>query len=241
MTKSPFFTIANLIEYATSSSAARRRAIIEQYHNPQLYPFNWHGASDAIFSGRACGTDGIDEFIDSEKSRLKSLRTGEIERDRRTQHILELVELLEVSDISKVSAGAVAQPAAGLPQDLVLEGLIVRVRPNLTLSRMKEGKKFREIGIVKCHQLCSQSIDESSAKLYAVALHMYADAALKGSDIQPDLCRVYDLYGDKVHKAPTNQKRLRAKLADAAQEICDRWEIVGERLRERKARSRKAS
>ncbi|MFI0845728.1 hypothetical protein [Mesorhizobium sp. IMUNJ 23232] len=241
MAKQPFITISNLVEYATTSSAARRRGIIEQYHHPQIYPFNWHGASEAIFSGRACGSPGIEEFIDSEKSRLKSLRTGDVDKDKRLQHVLELVELLQVSDISKVVAGAIPQSTADLPQDLVLEGLVVRIRPNLKLSRAKEGKRFREIGIVKCHQLTSQNLDENSAKVYAVALHMYAETVLKDSDIQPDLCRVYDLYADKLYKAPSSQKRLRTRLSDTAQEICDRWDIIGERMGERKSRPRKAS
>ncbi|HTV71009.1 MAG TPA: hypothetical protein VMF90_20970 [Rhizobiaceae bacterium] len=241
MSKQPFLTLANFVEYATTSSATRRRAIIEQYHNPQVYPFNWHGASDAIFAGRVCADQSVESLIDSEKVRLKSQITGEGEKDKRINHVLELVEFLEVSDVARVAAGATAISEPTLPQDMLIEGLTIRVRANVLLSRQKEGKRFKEFGVAKCHCLSSQKLDEVSAKAYTVALNVFAERVLVNADIQPDLCRVYDLYEDTLHKAPSAQKRLRTLINETAREVCDRWDIVGRRLLERRIDPRKAS
>jgi hypothetical protein len=103
--KSPQMSLTNLIEYAAGASAARRTSIIEQYLSPKVYKFDWHGASDAVFYHRACGSSPADELIEQEKRRQKALLTGEKKKDVRPKHIIELMELLETSDIRKMTEG----------------------------------------------------------------------------------------------------------------------------------------
>lgn len=240
MATGPFVTITNLVEYATTSSASRRRQIIEQYHNPQLIRFDWHGASDAIFTAKVCRSEGADDLIDAERQRLRShLLSDDDEKKKRAKHIFALVELLETSDLEKVAAGALATSAALLPADIQCRGLTIRYRPSVVLRRRKEGKKYSEFGIAKCHNLSSYRLESDVAKLYATALNMYAEKVIANCDIQPDLCRIYDLYADAVFVAPKGQKRLRALLNDAIDEISDRWFTVGERLVEKRRREGK--
>jgi hypothetical protein len=167
---------------------------------------------------------------------------GDPKFDKQPNHILEMVELLETSDLQKVAIGTTSpSPATTLTQDFSLSNLTIRVRPNLILSRSKEGKKFREFGVAKCHQLSSSPLDEKTAKLYATALQMYAEQVLPNHDVQSALCRVYDLFGDVIFDAPKNQKRIRDQLTEAALEICDRWSVVGHRLADRRSHGREAS
>lgn len=116
MTKRPTISIGNLVEYSTTASASRRRAIIEQYHDVNVIRLNWHGASDAIFAGRACGSAGADELIDLEKRRVTEQLCGEKERDKRPRHILHLIELLEASDLQKLQSVLIPHlPATSQP------------------------------------------------------------------------------------------------------------------------------
>jgi|SRR5690606_13397605 len=239
MATTPFISITNLVEYATTPSASRRRQIIEQYHNPQLVRFDWHGASDAIFTAKVCHSENAESLIDAEKQRLKSQLCGNPKKEKRPRHILDLVELLETSDLEKVIVGVSASSASLLPADVRFHALTVRFRPNVILRRRREGKKYSEFGIAKCHNLSSYRLGATAAKLYATALNIYAEKVMSDCDIQPDLCRIYDLYTDEVFSAPRGQKKLRTLLDDAAQEVSDRWFTVGERLVERRRREGK--
>ena len=96
MRKAPLISLANMVEYATTPSAARRRSIIEQYHQPQVIKFDWHGASDVIFIKRACGSSDADNLIDFEKDRIRNQLSGEKEKDRRLRHILHLIEHIQI-------------------------------------------------------------------------------------------------------------------------------------------------
>lgn len=241
MPKKPFVSLANLVEYATTPSAARRRQIIEQYHNPEVIRFDWHGASDAIFAQRACGSASADHLLDIEKRRIQDLMIGNKEKDRRNRHIMHLIELLEASDLLRLTEGTDASVAIELSADFSINDLMVRVRPSLVLSRKKEGKKYPELGILKCHNLSSFKLSGSAGQLYAVGLQVYAENALCAESVCYDLCRAYDLFDDRMHAAPKNQKRLRAQLFDAAQEILDRWDAVGRRTAEAAKKRRRAS
>ncbi|MGB3418656.1 MAG: hypothetical protein WBA36_18430 [Mesorhizobium sp.] len=240
MNKKPLVSLANLVEYATTPSAARRRQIIEQYHHPEVIRFDWHGASDTIFAERARGSTEADNLIDLEKRRLNDQKTGNPERDRRCSHILHLVELLETSDVLRLTEGTDPSTANNLAIDSIVGSLTVRVRPNLVLSRQRLGWAAPEMGILKCHNLSTFKLSGYAGPLYAVGLQIYAENIVPSEVIAPNLCRVYDLFHDKVYMAPKNQKRLRVQLVDAAQEILDRWDAVGKRLTETMTRKRKA-
>ncbi len=241
MPKKPFVSLANLVEYATTSSAARRRQIIEQYHNPEVIRFDWHGASDAIFAQRACGSASADHLIDIEKRRIQDQMIGDKDKDRRNRHILHLIELLEASDLVRLAEGTDASVASELPADFSIGELTVRVRPSLVLSRKKLGKRYPELGILKCHNLSTLKLAETGGQLYAVGLQIYAENALGAESVCYDLCRAYDLFDDKMHSAPKNQKRARNLLLDAAQEILDRWDAIGRRIAEAAEKRRRAS
>ena len=241
MTKKPFVSLANLVEYATTPSAARRRQIIEQYHNPEVIRFDWHGASDAIFAQRACGSASADHLIDIEKRRVRDLIVGDKTKNRRSRHIMHLIELLESSDLLRLTDGTDASVASELSADFSIGALTVRVRPSLVLSRNKMGKKYPELGILKCHNLSTFKLSEIGGQLYAVGLQLYAENSLGADRVFCDLCRTYDLFSDKMHSAPKNQKRLRIQLVDAAQEILDRWAAIGLRIAAATEKGRKAS
>lgn len=237
MRKKPFVSLANLVEYATTPSAPRRHQIIEQYHNPEVVRFDWHGASDTIFVQRACGSTAADHLIDIEKRRIKDQLIGHKEKDRRNRHILHLIELLEASDLLRLTKGTQGSAAGELSVDFSVGNLTVRVRPSLVLSRSKAGKRYPELGILKCHNLSTFKLSEATGQLYAVGLQVYAENVLDADSVCPELCRAYDLFADTVHSAPKNQKRLRTQIFDAAQEIVDRWEAVGRRISEATERS----
>lgn len=234
MSPSPFMSLTNLIQYATTPSASKRRQIIEQYQNPQIYRFDWHGAADTVFSERVCDPLGAESLIESERIRVKQQLSGDKKKDVRLLHILELLELLETSDLLRIPGSASALSANNFPKDMKIGKLTVRVRPNLLISRRREGRKFQEFGIVKCHNLSSCILTTEMAKMYATAINMYAEKSLYQLDIHPSLCKVYDLYTDNIYAASKNQIRLRSRLYDAAQEISDRWASVGTRLIDKK-------
>lgn len=240
MSKRPTISIGNLVEYASTPSASRRRAIIEQYHEVNVIRLNWHGASDAIFAARASGYADADALIDLEKQRVKEQLSGDKERDRRPRHILHLIDLLEASDLQKLTAGLDVTSAGELATDCNVGPLTVRVRPNLLLSSAKIGARGSSVGIMKCHYLSSYKLGGDAGSMYAVAIQIYAEQALEKSSISPDLCRIYDLFDDKLYKAPARQTRARTRLYESALEISDRWEAVGKRLYESRAAKRKS-
>lgn len=241
MRRTPLISLANLVEYATTPSAARRRSIIEQYHQPQIIKFDWHGAADIIFVKRAYGSSDADDLIDFEKGRLRSQLSEEKERNRRLYHILHLIELLEASDLSKLTIGTVPSSVDDISTDCSFGALAVRVRPNLILSRSRLGVKGMDRGILKCHNLSTFKLDLSAGPMFAVGLQVFAENVLGLDGTVSDLCRVYDLFDDKSYTAPKNQKRIRAQLFEASQEILDRWEAVGARVVDKALKRRKAS
>lgn len=241
MAKPPFMSLANLVEYASAASPARRRAIVEQYHQPQIVKFDWHGASDVIFMKRACNFEDADQLIDFEKERIRGQLSGHTEKDRRLKHIIHLVELLESSDFAKLTVGAVPSPATDLSSDCVIGGLTVRVRPELVLSRPRFGDKSMGRGVVKCHNLCSLKLDAALGALFAVGLQIFSENVIGEANTDGELCRVYDLFADEFYSAPKNQKRIRAQLLEASQEIQDRWDAVAARAAEKAVKHRKAS
>lgn len=242
MKKKPLVSLANLVEFATTPSAARRRAIIEQYHQPDVTKFDWHGASDAIFIQRALGSTEADSLIDLERSRIEALLNFEAnkERIRRLRHILHLVELLETSDVLRLTEGTEPQSAKQLASDYVLGELTVRVRPHLILSKEKPGRRNPQLGVLRCHNLSTFKLG-TAGPMFAVGLNLFAEATLGIEDTTAELCCAYDLFEDRPHFAPKNQKKLRGQLFDAAQEIVDRWDAIGRRVAESTSRKRKAS
>mgnify|MGYP001107697823 CR=1 FL=1 len=241
MRRTPLISLTNLVEYATTPSAARRRSIIEQYHQPQIIKFDWRGASDVIFIKRACGLADADDLIDFEKERIRNQLSGEKEKDRRLHHILHLIELLEASDFSGLTIGTVPSPANNLSTDSLFGMLTVRVRPDLILSRPRFGAKGFDRGILKCHNLSTFKLTPNTGPMFAVGLQVFAENVLGLDDTISDLCRVYDLFDDNFYTAPKNQKRIRAQLFEASQEILDRWEAVGARVVDKTLKRRKAS
>ena len=187
MRKAPLISLANMVEYATTPSAARRRSIIEQYHQPQVIKFDWHGASDVIFIKRACGSSDADNLIDFEKDRIRNQLSGEKEKDRRLRHILHLIELLEASDFSKLTVGAVPSSANDLSTDCSFGSLAVRVRPDLILSKPRFGAKGMDRGVLKCHNLSSFRLDLNSGPMFAVGLHVFAENVLGQDSTVGDL------------------------------------------------------
>ena len=219
MSKQPLVSLANLVEYATTPSAARRRQIIEQYHNPEVIKFDWHGASDAIFTQRACGSASANSLIDIEKRQIQSQMTGETEKDRRRHHVLHLIELLEASDVLRLTDGTAPSLATALAPEFLIGKLKVRVRPNLLLSKINPKLGISEFWIIKCHTMSTLKLSiNNTGSLYGVGLQLYAEGVLGTDNISSDLCRVYDLYDDKPYNAPRKQTRLRLQLTDAAQE-----------------------
>ena len=146
MPELPMISIANLVEYAASNSAVRRRNIIEQYQDPKIYFFDWHGASDAIFNQRARGLETADSLLDAERERVKKMLCGDAKKDVRPKHILEMIEHLETSDLARVAHGASPEDASMIATDMLLGGIKVRIRPNLVLKRDRLGKKRTEYG-----------------------------------------------------------------------------------------------
>lgn len=123
----------------------------------------------------------------------------------------------------------------GLPTDMEIGGIIVRVKPSVILKRNQSGFKHPFIGVAKIYfgktQPLRSAENAERGVLFATLLHWFTEEALDfiGSS-DPKMCFVADIFDEQTHFAASRYKQRRKQLEALALEIADRWEHISDRL-----------
>ena len=222
----PRISVNKLGEYLVAK-AGRRSTIISDQKNPRDFIVaRYSAAADAIARSIAAGCDPLVIREAMEKLYDSSPKTG-----WQQQNVELSVEALDrflifIDDIDLGGFEAV-RPLEGSPSDLLVEGVIVSVKPDLYL-REKTTKQLR--GVVKLSILKGSvpkdgnEPDGEAAKYVGTVVHQYANDVLSPKEkILPTSCLILDVFAQQVYDAPKSFKRRRNEVAAACREIARGW------------------
>jgi len=223
-----------LVEYAFAS-AQRRVTIIENALQPPTF------IMDTKYPDieRATGHFLVSKCADA--SRLDNLdqtyQSREAHTDHHEQRLLNAMDAISHVKTMRwqLPEGSQVQFGQGLPIDMEVGGMKVRLRAPVALWRHQAGYRDPFVGLGKSYfgksaPLRSGNVVERGV-LFATFLHWFAETHLGHIGIpDPTMCFVADVFDERIHFAAKRFIQRRKHLEALAQEMADRWDPIISRL-----------
>lgn len=221
--ETPRISANKLGEYLVTTSASRRRTIItDQKHPPDVKVIRYRDARPAIARFIA-GCQSDPAMIEGP---MDLLRMKNPPSDFAQQDIALSIEAMKAAlSLSKVvEAEGVKLSLAPLDiEPLLISGVEVSVYPEVLVEGI--GKKGEPIvGAIKLNLTKTIPHATTSAGYVNTLLHWMVEEHLADrGEPAASLCRVVDIHTAIVHPCPAAMKQRKNQIADACQEIADRW------------------
>nr|CAD6606580.1 hypothetical protein RNT25_01901 [arsenite-oxidising bacterium NT-25] len=228
MTSTKIITIAKLVEYAFASPQ-RRASIIENALTPPVFILDTKypeiEKAACHFLASHCSSDVRLVELDEQFKRQ------EVHTNHQEDRIFNAHDAIAHTREMKWPTEAELQLTPNLPKDFEIEGISVRVKPNVVAIQAKKGLKERSIGVVKPYYSRSfplhSGTDAERGVLFATAIHWYVEQQLDHlGAADPGICFVGDVFSRRVHFGAPRFTQRRKQLTSIAQEIADRWEPI---------------
>jgi len=227
MSKNPRISANKLAEYMSSTSFARKRAILQEHKFPQKVAMvRWTQAENPVTQFVTQGSTDL-SIIENQIQKLQALNLDtefKIQNRNLSVEALQKFQLLSNQlDLSKFNRhSGLSNKGARIS----INGVEVSVFPQVILEGVtKKGEKV--VGGVKLSFPKSFPINAKSAEFLSTLIHWHCEVFLSNFG-KPDLrlCYAVDIPTANVFKPPTTYKRRRQQLAEACKEIVQRWDKV---------------
>jgi hypothetical protein len=228
---SPRISVNPFVEYLSRASPARRRTIIRQQKHPADFMVAYYeDAMKAIVRRLSKAIEEAD--LDKEIDRLnKTKPRNDYEIGRFRTNALALTHFKGLYGQITAKLGALSDltmdPVPPMPMFVTIHDVEISVRPELILQA-KSGKGTPIVGALKfyCRADEDHGLTKNGADYLGVLVRECLAQSFPTQRILPSACLVVDLFGDKIHSAPTTHLQKMKDIEAACDEIAAAWPLV---------------
>lgn len=221
----PSLSLNQLALYLTSDARKRKR-VIEQRKDPQVFRVNWYEfAQDKIVQFIAAGCEDEDILV-AEVDRLLALSPkNDYEETRNNTNAEAIEDFLYVYQDLTIDPLSPKKGKDNAPK-IEINGVEISVRPDILLSGNHRGEK--RLGAIKLYFSKGNALGQTSGAYISTVLHEYLSRHhSKTASISRRYCQVLDVFGQAVYEAPASTKRRLSIIEDACEEVKLWWGVIG--------------
>jgi hypothetical protein len=218
----PRISVNKLAQYVTSRATRQNQILRTAKFPPEYITTYYREASEAIARFLAGGMIDF-AILDNSITALSQKVAGNIYETRRIAGNIDAIEtfsgLLDDIDFGTATAKLGAQKAP----HLILKGVEISVRPEVTLhSTSKGGEDF--VGGIKLHFPKTEPMDEEQASLVSSLINAFCkDNLWKDGAPLPTQCMVIDLASGRVYPGVKSIKQRLKEVESACGQIASLW------------------
>lgn len=219
----PRISFSKLIEYTVARSASRRRAIVrDQASPPDFLVAQYRRAKPVLVRAIRLGLSASD--LEEVVGLLQQEHPKSSWAQRDLRNSIEAIERFR--KIEGLNDGTLRLFAPTRSGEVAISGVTVSVAPDLIVRRT-DSTGLPIVGAVKLHFAKTKELQfkEQAGRTAATLLRHFLESRMPASDfvVDPDLCFVWDVFGDTTFTAPKAFKRRMQDLTDSCAEIAKVW------------------
>jgi hypothetical protein len=216
----PRISVNKLGEYLCASPARRRTIIRDQKHPSDFVVARYNHVYDAIVDYLCSGNDMARIF-----QAIDTLRAIVPDTDFKEQDKLLSINALE--SFSRIAnnltiEGANYSSFDRKPPRLHINGVDISVRPEIQLIRSIRNNS--KVGFFKLYIGKTHRLTQEAAAYIGALIRMYTEAFIAElGDYDPHICKVVDVFSEKIYPAPASYVRRMNDIEAACDEISRTW------------------
>jgi hypothetical protein len=221
----PRISVNKLAQYVTSRATRQNQILRTAKFPPEYITTYYREAGEAVARFLASGMIDF-AILDNSIAALSQKVAGNIYETRRIAGNIDAIETFSslLDDID--FGGATAKLGAQKAPHLILNGVEISVRPEVTLhSKSKSGEDF--VGGIKLHFPKTEPMDDEQASLVSALMnafckdHLWKDGAPSAAH-----CMVIDLASGKVYPGVKSIKQRIKDVESACGQIASLWPAI---------------
>ena len=227
--RKPRFSVNHIARYLSASKANQRETIIRESKFQKKIPVVAYDPSKRIMREFLAENTGNLSYFNDPIRRFETRRRREPDgwmRDEMKRNIEAVAAFKRTFSQRRARR---YQFVSG-PEDraIRLEGVLINVRLDVSVTHTDDEEVTYSGGCVLFVARTGAARRDIDERLKAVAamIHWSLEIADANIEVLPRLCMSFDVFDQKIIKAPTATDRLRSQIRSACNEAASRWDSV---------------